>query len=224
MRLLMVEDDKRLSHLVSQGLEDAGFIVDAVETAQDGIAAIETTQFDAIVLDRSLPDGDGVDVLKRLRAQDNATPIIILTARDGLKDRVDGLNSGADDYLLKPFEMEELVARVKALLRRPGGALGVVLKAGNILFDTVERIPKIEGKDLTLTKRELGLLELLMRRMGKVTSRDVIEENIYGFNENISSNSVEVAVHRLRRRLKKSDATVTVHTVRGVGYILDEEE
>lgn len=222
MRLLLVEDDERLSKAVSQGLKDAGFVTDSVRSAEESRAALDTTTFDAIVLDLGLPDEDGTVLLKNLRNMGNTTPILILTARDGLQDRVQGLNAGADDYLLKPFAMEELVARIKALLRRPGAVLGMTLTAGNLRFDTVARSVTIDGKPITMTQRELGLLELLMRRIGKTVPKNVIEENIYGFNEEISSNSVEVAVHRLRKKLDKHKASICIHTVRGVGYILNE--
>lgn len=224
MRLLLVEDDERLSDAVSQGLTDAGFVLDAVRSVDEGQAAVDTTSFDAIVLDLGLPDEDGTVLLRRLRSKGNTTPILILTARDGLQDRVEGLNAGADDYLLKPFAMEELVARIKALLRRPGAALGMILTSGNLSFDTVERSVTIAGNPVILTQRELSLLELLMRRIGRTVPKDIIEENIYGFNEEVSSNSVEVATHRLRKKLEKHDADLSIHTVRGVGYILSEND
>lgn len=222
MRLLLIEDDAQLAGAIARGLEKAGFATDTVGSVEDGGAAVETTRFDTIILDLGLPDGDGLDILKSMRDRGDATPILVLTARDGLQDRVTGLNAGADDYLLKPFEMEELVARIKALLRRPGGALGMTLTAGNVSFDTIAREVVIDGETANFTHRELGVLELLMRRIGHVVPKSVIEEAIYSFDKEVSSNSVEVAIHRVRKKLDKCGADVAVHTVRGVGYLLKE--
>ncbi len=222
MRLLLVEDEERLADLVNRGLTRAGFTVDATATAEDAEAALATSQYDAIVLDLGLPDGDGMEILIGLRSRRNATPVLILTARDGVEDRVDGLNAGADDYLLKPFAMTELVARVKALLRRPSGALGTQLEFGNIAFDTVHREVAIDGQPVSLSRRELTLLENLMRRAGRVLPKDFLEERIYGFDDEVSSNSLEVMVHRLRKKLADHRSTGSIHTVRGVGYLLSE--
>ncbi|MEK9645087.1 MAG: response regulator transcription factor [Alphaproteobacteria bacterium] len=222
MRLLLVEDEKRLSELVSRGLGRAGFTVDAVGTVEDASAALATSEYDALVLDLGLPDGDGMDVLRELRAGRDGTPVLVLTARDGLDDRVDGLNSGADDYLLKPFAMPELVARLKALLRRPSGALGTFLDVGNISFDTVHREVGIAGKPVSLSRRELALLENLMRRAGHVVAKDYLEDRIYGFEDEVSSNSLEVLIHRLRKKLTEQDSSAGIHTIRGIGYLLSE--
>lgn len=222
MRLLLVEDEKRLAAVVEAGLSRAGFAVDKVASVGDADAALSTTQYDALVLDLGLPDGDGMSVLHHLRRTGNTTPVLILTARDGLQDRVEGLNAGADDYLLKPFDMPELVARLKALLRRPSGALGVHLEVGNISFDTISREVEIANQPITLSRRELSLLEHLMRRAGRVVAKDVLEDRIYGFGEEVASNSMEVMVHRLRKKLTDNGASAHVHTVRGVGYLLRE--
>jgi len=222
MRLLLVEDEKRLADVVAGGLSRAGFTVDEIATAADADAALSTTQYDALVLDLGLPDGDGMSVLRDLRRAGNMTPVLILTARDGLEDRVEGLNAGADDYLLKPFAMPELVARLKALLRRPSGVLGVQLDVGNIRFDTISREVDIAASPVSLTGRELSLLEHLMRRSERVVAKDVLEDHIYGFGEETASNSLEVMVHRLRRKLVDCGATAHVHTVRGVGYLLKD--
>jgi DNA-binding response OmpR family regulator len=160
--------------------------------------------------------------LEERRARDDHTPILILTARDGLPDRVKGLNAGADDYLLKPFAMDELVARLKALLRRPGAALGRVLEAGNLQLDTVNRAVEIGGQPLVLGRRELALLELLLRRAGRVVAKSAIEDGLYGFDEAASANSVEAHVSRLRKKLEAAGASFSIHTVRGVGYLLAE--
>jgi len=222
MRILLVEDNARLAEFVAKGLTSGGFSVDSCLTRDDAEAAVRTTRYDTVILDLGLPDGDGMDLLADLRARKNSVPVLVLTARDGLGDRVQALNGGADDYVLKPFEMEELVARIRALLRRPGAALGIVLSAGNLTLDTAYRQVSVSGAPMRMPRRELDALEILMRRMGRVVPKDVMEEHIYGFDDRASANAVEVAVHRLRRRLSKVDAEVRIDTLRGVGYLLTE--
>ncbi len=223
MRLLLVEDHDRFAKFVKDGLEKEGFTVDDVATASAGQAALSTVKYDAIILDLGLPDADGLSVLHSLREGGDETPVLILTARDGIDDRVKGLNSGGDDYLLKPFAMEELVARIRALLRRPGGVLGLVITAGNVSFDTTAREVQIDERTISIPRRELGVLEHLMRRNGRVVPKDVLEDKIYGFGKEVSSNSIEVHVSRLRKRLAGAGANISVHTLRGVGYLLSEE-
>jgi len=217
MRLLLVEDHDRFAKFVKDGLEKEGFTVDDVATASAGQAALSTVKYDAIILDLGLPDADGLSVLHSLREGGDETPVLILTARDGIDDRVKGLNSGGDDYLLKPFAMEELVARIRALLRRPGGVLGLVITAGNVSFDTTAREVQVDERTISIPRRELGVLEHLMRRNGRVVPKDVLEDKIYGFGKEVSSNSIEVHVSRLRKRLASAGANISVHTLRGVG-------
>lgn len=224
MRLLLVEDNKRLAETTKEGLEKVSFTVDWFDTVGESEAAIETVSYDAIVLDLGLPDGDGMDILKQLRGRKSSTPVLILTARDGVEDRVKGLDAGADDYLLKPFAMAELIARIRALLRRPGGALGLTLTAGNVSFDTAAREVRVGEDVISVSRREMGVLEQLMRRYGRVVPKDVLEDKLYGFGEEVTSNSVEVHISRLRKRLAKADANISVHTLRGVGYLLSEDE
>jgi len=223
MRMLLVEDNERLAKTTKQGLERESFAVDTFGTASEAEAALETVSYDAVILDLGLPDGNGLTILRNMREQGSTTPVIILTARDGVDDRVKGLDTGADDYLLKPFAMEELVARVRALLRRPGGALGLTLTAGNISFDTTAREVRVNEVPINVSRREMGVLEQLMRRNGRVVPKDVLEDKLYGFGEEVLSNSVEVHISRLRKRLSKADASITIHTLRGVGYLLSEE-
>lgn len=220
MRLLLVEDNDRLSEFLEKGLADAGFAVDRAGTLAEAEASLDASRFDAVILDLGLPDGDGLTLLKSRRAGGDRTPMLILTARDGVSDRVGGLNAGADDYLVKPFAMEELVARVKALLRRPGAALGVQLTLGNICLDTIGPSFIVDGKPATLTRRELALMEILLRRPGKVISRGAIEEGLYSFSDEVGSNALEVLVSRLRKKLGTFGADVNLHTVRGVGYMV----
>ena len=223
MRILFVEDNLRLATLVRKGLEKESFTVDAFGTIAEAEAAIDMTTYDAIILDLGLPDGDGIDLLKYMREQKKTYPVLILTARDGIDDRVKGLNAGADDYLLKPFAMEELTARVRALLRRPDGGIAVDLVSGNVSFDTTSREVSVDGSVIKISPREMSVLEQLMRRAGRVVAKDAIESKLYGFGDEVSANSVEANISRLRKRLTKADASVSIHTLRGVGYLLSEQ-
>lgn len=220
MRILIVEDNRRLAQLVAKGCAREGFAADLCPDLESARAAIAAARHDAVILDLGLPDGDGLQLLAGLRAEGNDIPVLVLTARDALQARVQGLNSGADDYLLKPFAMEELVARLRALLRRPGQALGRVLSAGNVSLDTVAREVSIAGAPAVFSKRETDLLEILLRRQGRVVAKEAIEHGLHAFDDEISSNTVEVSVHRLRKRLAEAGANVEVHTLRGIGYLL----
>lgn len=223
MRLLVIEDEQRIVDVLKDGLESAGFIMDAVNTAAGARNALRDVPYDAAILDLGLPDGDGLEVLKSARSRGIQIPVLVLTARDAVEDRVNGLDAGGDDYLIKPFAIQELVSRVKALLRRPGGALGAVLEAGNIAFDTIGREVTVSGKFVRFSRRELSILEILLRRFGRVVPKDVLEEKLYAFDQEPESNAVSVHVHHLRRKLKTQAATVEVHTVRGVGYLLNDQ-
>ena len=222
MRLLLVEDNDRLAQLVVKGLSEAGFTVDRVARLDEAAAALAAGKFDTVVLDLSLPDGDGGEWLRKRRAAGDKLPFLMLTARASTGDKVKGLNSGADDYLAKPFEMEELVARLKALLRRPGGVLGLTLELGRLSFDTVHRETAVAGRRLSLSASELTLLELLLRRAGRVVPRRLLEEGLYGFDDDVGPNSLEAHVSRLRKKLEAAEAGVQIHTLRGVGYLAAE--
>jgi two-component system response regulator TctD len=223
MRLLLVEDNEELSELLVKSLKASGFDADAVTTAADAVNVLGSTHYAAVILDLGLPDGDGLAVLRALRARQNTVPVLILTARDGVNDRVTGLRAGADDYLVKPFAIEELVARLEALLRRPGQLLGLSLELGNLVFDTVGRQLFIEGRPQMLSARELALLEILLRRSGRVVSKRVVEDQIFGLSAEVGSNAVEVYVHRLRKSLQDLGARAVIHTIRGVGYLITDE-
>ena len=220
MRLLVIEDEDRLCGILKSKLGETGFTVDIAASAEDAGIALELINYDAAVLDLGLPDGDGLAVLIAARAAGKALPILILTARDAVEDRVAGLNAGADDYLTKPFAMTELVARIKALLRRPGSVLGITLEVGNIRLDTIGRELLIGGNPVRLSRRELAILEQMMRRFGRIVPKAVLEEKLYGIDEEPDSNPIPVHVHHLRRQLEAAGANIEIHTIRGVGYVL----
>ena len=220
LRLLVIEDEDRLCGILKSKLGETGFTVDIAASAEDAGIALELINYDAAVLDLGLPDGDGLAVLTAARAAGKALPILILTARDAVEDRVAGLNAGADDYLTKPFAMTELVARIKALLRRPGSVLGITLEVGNIRLDTIGRELLIGGNPVRLSRRELAILEQMMRRFGRIVPKAVLEEKLYGIDEEPDSNPIPVHVHHLRRQLEAAGANIEIHTIRGVGYVL----
>ncbi len=223
MRILLVEDNVRLRELVTVGLKAGGFAVDGVSDIEGAEAALAAVGYAAMIMDLGLPDGDGIDLLRRIRANGGTLPILILTARDGVEDRVRGLDGGADDYLLKPFAMEELQARVRALMRRPGSMLGSVLICGNVALDTASREVLIDNQAVTFPRRETDLLERLMRRPNRVVPKRALEDGLYGFEDDASANSIEAIISRLRKRLAQSNAAIVIHTLRGVGYMLDEQ-
>src|SRR4029077_2063130 len=224
MRLLLVEDNERFAALLKQGLASAGFSVDVLTSVQEANSALESGRWDNSVLDRGLPDGDGIEVLAEMRQHGDSTPVLILTAHGNLKDRVNGLQSGADDYLVKPFALEELVARLQALVRRPGTLLGLALRLGNLSLDTVARQVFVDDRPISFSAREIAVLEHLLRRSGRVVAKTLLENSLYGPAQEVGSNAVEVHVHRLRRHLVETGASVQVHTVRGVGYMIGESQ
>ena len=224
MRLLIVEDNEELAQLVAKGLESAGFHTDVVTTVAQARSVLPTTRYAALVLDLGLPDGDGLAILREIRDRKDPIPVLVLTARAGVHDRVTGLRSGADDYLVKPFALEELVARLEAVLRRPGQLLGRSLRLANLVFDTESRQAFIDDEPQVLSAREVSVLELLMRRRGRVVSKKLVEDNIFGPSEDVVSNAVEVYVHRLRKQLAERGAKVQIHTIRGVGYLIAEDK
>ena len=224
MRLLLVEDNIELSKLVARGLMAAGYEVDTVSSATDARHALRDVNYAAMVLDLGLPDDDGLAVLIELRRRLDPLPVIVLTARGGVQDRVGGLRSGADDYLAKPFALEELIARLEAILRRPGQLLGRSLSLGNLVYDTESRQIFVDGVPRTLSSRETSVLEILLRRQGRVVSKKNVEDHIFGLSGEVGSNAVEVYVSRLRKQLGEHGAKVVIHTIRGVGYLMSEEK
>jgi DNA-binding response OmpR family regulator len=223
MSILLVEDNQRMAESIVAGLAGFGFRVDTFATAGEGLAAVKSISYDGVILDLGLPDRDGLGLLEDIRAGANWTPVIVLTARDGIDDRVEGLDRGADDYMLKPFAMKELAARLRALLRRPGGPLGATIDIANITLDTVARQLKVEGRTVAISRRELEALELLMRRADQVVPKRLFEDSVYGLSEDVAPNTIEALVSRLRRRLEIIGARVSIHTLRGIGYLLKEQ-
>ena len=224
MRLLIVEDNEELADLLAKGLKTAGYEADLLSTVEEARAVLATTFYAAMILDLGLPDGDGLELLREIRQRGNPIPVLVLTARGGLQDRVQGLRSGADDYLVKPFALEELIARLEAQLRRPGQLLGSSLRIAKRAFDTQNRQASIDDQPQVLSARETAVLELLMRSKGRVVSKKQVEDHIFGHSGEVASNAVEVYVHRLRKQLSERGARVQVHTIRGVGYLIAEEK
>jgi two-component system response regulator QseB len=219
MRLLLVEDDAMIGASVQKGLRQDGFAVDWVRDSRAATAALATETYDLMLLDLGLPDRDGVEFLKSLRSRGSRMPVVIVTARDAVNDRVAGLDSGADDYLLKPFSLDELAARIRAVQRRQSGRAEPVIRVGEVEFDPGARRVTLGGREIDLSARELALLSALLDRPGTILSRAQLEERIYGWGEEVESNAVEVYVHALRKKL----GATFIKTVRGVGYVVPRQ-
>lgn len=216
MRLLLVEDDSMIGDSVRQGLRQDGFTVDWVRDGLGAELALHNEVYDLLVLDLGLPKKDGLDVLKTLRHRGNRIPVLILTARDTVADRVKGLDAGADDYLVKPFDLDELAARIRALLRRQSGRAEPAIQFGDLRLNPATHEVTFQGKPLSLSAREFSLLEVFLDRPGMVLSREQLEEKLYGWGEEVQSNAVEVYIHALRRKLGQE----FIKNVRGVGYMV----
>jgi two-component system, OmpR family, response regulator len=220
MRILIVEDDPVLTDGLSRSLRHSGYAVDCAGNGQQADNVLTSQIYDAVILDLGLPVIDGFEVLRRLRRRSSAVPVLILTAKDALEERVRGLDLGADDYLTKPFELPELEARVRALIRRGQSGGAAVLVNGPLALDTGGRRASLEGAPLELSARELGVLEVLMLRSGRVVNKEQLAEQMYGWDEEVGANAIEVYVHRLRKKLEP--AGVTIRTIRGLGYLLEK--
>ena len=221
MRVLVIEDDTTLGHALREFLGDQGYAVDWLTDGDQVASALVGQSYDLLVLDLNLPGLSGLDLLRQLRAEGNQVPVLILTARDGLDDRVAGLDAGADDYVTKPFDLPELAARVRAFARRRSGQAQPMLEAGPLVFDTVGREIRANGERLALSVRELSVLEMLMARAGRVVTKRQIVNSLSAWDADFSENAVEVYVYRLRKRLE--GVGVSIQTVRGFGYLLDTE-
>ncbi|MEM7641671.1 MAG: response regulator transcription factor [Pseudomonadota bacterium] len=219
MRVLFIEDHPPLAEAVRDALRRAGFAVDHAGTAAEATEMAALARYDLVLLDLGLPDGDGLRLLPSLR-RNGSVPVIALTARDQLSDRLAGLDGGADDYVVKPVEMPELVARCRAVLRRPGSRSATVLTVGSLSLDTAARTASLDGETIVLGRREVTVLEHLMRANGRVASRHILEEAVYGFDDEIGPNALEASVSRLRRALTAAGCDVSIVTVRGIGWML----
>lgn len=220
MRILLVEDEPELATLLRTALEKRDYVVDHAATVAVAEEAIELIEHDVALLDRQLTDGDGLAVLKLIRQRRPNLPVIVISALGKPTDRVQGLDLGADDYLAKPFLIEELIARVRAVLRRPAAVQTEALRVGNVEFDITRGLIEVNGRPLELPRREHLAFESLIRRAGQTVRRSTLEESVYGADDEIQSNSLDANISRLRRKLSRYGATVEIHPVRGVGYLL----
>ncbi|MGD9386551.1 MAG: response regulator [Thioalkalispiraceae bacterium] len=218
MRVLLVEDDPILGDGIKTGLSQDNYNVDWLTDGGKASQVLQTDQYDLVLLDLNLPVKSGLDVLKEMRTEKNTTPVLILTARDAIEDRVKGLDMGADDYLSKPFDLDELLARVRALLRRSKGRTTPTLTHGDLELNPVEHSVTLSGKPVDLSPVEFNLLQLLLENRGRVFPRVQLEDNLYGWNKDVDSNTIEVHIHHLRKKLGSD----LIRTVRGVGYVIDK--
>ena len=222
MRVLVVEDEKKTASFVRKALQAEGFAVDVCHNGDDALAATAATPFDGVVLDIMLPGRDGLSVLRQLRERKNSTPVLLLSARGEVNERVEGLNAGADDYLPKPFELAELVARVRALTRRGGETKSPVLRVADLSLDTISHIAQRGETKIELTAREYRLLEFLMRSTGRICGRMAILEKVWDYDFDPGSNLVDVNIMRLREKIDADFEPKLLHTVRGIGYVMKE--
>jgi DNA-binding response OmpR family regulator len=221
VKLLLVEDEAKLGRAIMSGLEQDGYAVDWLKTADEGLAYAETESYDVVILDRMLPGGqDGLDICRALRKVGNTTPVLMLTARGELQDRVEGLDDGADDYLVKPFAFEELLARIRALQRRPTPSLKLTITAGPLQIDTSIKQVTVDGRVVKLSKKEYALLEYLAHHTDKISSKEQIIEHVWNFESDILPNTVEVFIRGLRKKIDSNPHDSIIETVRGYGYRL----
>jgi DNA-binding response OmpR family regulator len=224
MRVLLIEDDRKAAKLLAKGLHEEGFVVDVAPTGEEGEEQAAVNEYDVIVLDWLLPGKDGITVCQSLRARDLSTPILMLTARDGLADRVKGLSTGADDYLTKPFAFAELLARIRALLRRSRNARPAVLRVSDLTLDPASRRVTRAGVSVALTSKEFAILEVLMRSAGEIVSRTSLVERVWNEASEVLDNLVDVHLSHLRKKIDYGDRSPLIHTIRGFGYRLGPEQ
>jgi heavy metal response regulator len=222
VRILIVEDEKKVSAFIKKGLEEETYAVDVAHDGEEGLYLASESQFDLIVLDLMLPKLNGLEVLTKLREKKVATPIILLTAKDSVEDKVTGLNKGADDYLTKPFAFSELLARVRSLLRRGSGDTKTLLQVADLTLDLVSHKVKREDMEMELTGKEYSLLEYFMRNEGKVLTRTMIAEHVWDYNFDTFTNVIDVYINHLRKKIDKDYPKKLLHTLRGVGYVMRE--
>lgn len=222
MRILLIEDEPRLAESLKVMLERERFVVDYADGIRSGREAGAMAQFDLVLLDRTLPDGDGLSLISALRAQNPGVSVIILSARGQVADRVVGLDEGADDYLSKPFSFEELLARIRAIRRRPADLQGEFIRAGSLVFHLAHDEVEVDGRVIKIPRRELRVLSALIKRRGRTVLRESLEQAVFGFDDEVQSNTLDSHISRLRRRLNGASAGVEIHAIRGVGYLLRE--
>ena len=218
MKILVAEDEAKIADFVVKGLETSGFTVDAFSNGEDAYQAAKITEYDALVLDIMIPGRDGLDIVKSLRAANRNTPIILVTARGALEDRIEGLNLGADDYLSKPFYVDELIARIHAVTRRNNGTAQQILKLGNVALNIQDRVAIHHGEEILLTAREFNLLAYLMRSPGRVFTRVQILEHVWNYDFDPNTNIVDVYIRRIRNKIREENGSSIIESVRGVGY------
>lgn len=223
MRLLLVEDDADVARFIRKGLMEQAYAVDMVADGEQALYVAQTNTFDAIILDLMIPAPDGLEVCRNLRKSGSDVPILMLTARDGVEEKIAGLDAGADDYLAKPFEFGELLARLRALLRRGGATISAVLRIGSLELDAGSHRVTLEGHPLELTTKEYAVLEYLARNSGRIVGREEIAEHVWSQEFDPFSNLIEVYVNRLRRHMEKLSTQKLIHTIRGAGYMLEGE-
>ncbi len=222
MRILVAEDETLIADGLLRTLRQSGYAVDWVRSGTEADSALDANEFDLLILDIGLPKKSGLEVLKRLRARDSHTPVLILTALDGVNHRVRGLDAGADDYLAKPFELAELEARVRALTRRGMAGSPTLIKHGALSYDQIGRVARLNGDSIELSAREVSLLEIFLQRSGRLVSKDQLVSHLCEWGDEVSANAIEVYVHRLRRKLEPGG--VRIVTVRGLGYSLEKPD
>ncbi len=224
MKLLVIEDEKKVSNFIMQGLREENYAIECAFDGEQGLEKALTGEFDGIILDLMLPKRDGISILRELRGRGINTPVLILTAKGTIQDKIIGLDSGADDYLAKPFHFEELTARIRSLLRRSIVEKTTQLKVGDLVLDTVSHRARRGNNEIDLTAREYALLEYLMRNSNRVLSRSVITQHVWNYNFAVDSNLVDVYINRLRNKIDGAGPTKLIHSIRGVGYVMRESE
>lgn len=221
MRILIVEDQPEMASLLAERLTQSGYIADSVGTLADAMEALKQYEYPMMLLDRRLPDGDGVSILPMVRSTKPGLRVMLVTALRSIDERVSGLDAGADDYLTKPFDVDELLARIRAVLRRPDGACAPPVLLGDLSFDLNQHEAFVRGQSFVTSKRELLLLEALMRRAGRAVKHSTLISEIYGLDDVVQADALKMSVSRLRHRLKERDAGVDIHTLRGIGYLIE---
>lgn len=220
MRILLVEDNRELASRLTRRIKNAGFVIDHVDSLENASRALDDCPYALALVDRRLPDGDGLTLISSMRARRPGIRILMLTALDAVDDRIEGLDAGADDYLTKPFNLDEMMARIRASLRRPGAENAPPVTIGSLSLDFETRLVTIKGQPVVFLRRELRLLEALVRRMGRIVSREALVEAVYGMDDEVQPQALTTLAYRLRNRLHELDAGVELHAVRGVGYMI----